>query len=340
MQGASASPVLSLSPSSPSFSSYSSANLAEIAARVVEEFRQQEPEDSENIFNVNWERQQQEEEEDRRGSSFDDDVASFSQQKREQEQEQEQEEEEEEFEFAVVCNKKQECSSITADEIFFNGQIKPLYPLFNRDLLLHNYDQYNAAAARAPAASSTAATTTTTTGRSSNRLPLGKLMSEERETSVSCSCSSSEADDLDNLPPGTYCVWTPKPSKESQSPGRSCKKSHSTGSSKRWKFRDLLYRSNSDGKDTFVFFTPLGTGNHHNNKKTTAAAHHRHRHQDIQDYNKSSSGSATGTGKAANKATVNKEHYVRNRSLKEEDKKRSFLPYRQDLVGFFSNVNM
>lgn len=333
MQGASASPVLSLSPSSPSFSSYSSANLAEIAARVVEEFRQQEPEDSEDIFNINWERPQEEEEEGRGGSNFDDDVALFSQQKHEEE-----EEEEEEFEFAVVCNKKQECSSITADEIFFNGQIRPLYPLFNRDLLLHDYDQNDAAApSPAPVASPT---TTTTTGKSGNRLPLGKLMSEERETSVSCSCSSSEADDLDNLPPGTYCVWTPKPSKESQSPGRSCKKSHSTGSSKRWKFRDLLYRSNSDGKDTFVFFTPLVTGNHHNKKTTAAARHRHHRRQDSQDYNKSSSGSATGTGKAVNKAAVNKEHYVRNRSVKEEDKKRSFLPYRQDLVGFFSNVNM
>lgn len=323
MQGAGASPVLSLSPSSPSFSSYSSANLAEIAARVVEEFRQQEPEDSEDIFNINWVR---EEEEDTRESNFDDDVELFSQKQKH--------EEEEEFEFAVVCNKKQEWSSITADEIFFNGQIKPLYPLFNRDLLFHNYDHQNNAAP-APAPSST-----TTTGRSSNRLPLGKLMSEERETSVSYSCSSSEADDLDNLPPGTYCVWTPKPSKkESQSPGRSCKKSHSTGSSKRWKFRDLLYRSNSDGKDTFVFFTPLVSSNH-NNKKTAAAAAAPHHHQDIKDFHKSSSSaSATGTGKAANKATTVQERYARNRSVKEEDKKRSFLPYRQDLVGFFSNVN-
>lgn len=334
MQGAGASPVLSLSPSSPSFSSYSSANLAEIAARVVEEFRQQEPEDSEDIFNINWVR---EEEDDTRESNFDDDVELFSQKQKHKEEE----EEEEEFEFAVVCNKKQEWSSITADEIFFNGQIKPLYPLFNRDLLFHNYDhQNNAAPAPAPAPSP-APSSTTTTGRSSNRLPLGKLMSEERETSVSYSCSSSEADDLDNLPPGTYCVWTPKPSKkESQSPGRSCKKSHSTGSSKRWKFRDLLYRSNSDGKDTFVFFTPLVSSNHNNKKTATAAAaaaaHHHHR--DIKDSDKSSSASATGTGKAANKATV-QERYARNRSVKEEDKKRSFLPYRQDLVGFFSNVN-
>ena len=82
----------------------------------MEEFRQQKPEDSEDIFDINWERERQQEE-DRRGSNFDDDVVLFSQQKREQEKEEEEEEEEgeEEFEFAVVCNKKQECSSITAE---------------------------------------------------------------------------------------------------------------------------------------------------------------------------------------------------------------------------------
>ena len=86
----------------------------------MEEFRQQEPEDSEDIFDINWERERQQEE-DRRGSNFDDDVVLFSQQKHEQEEEEEEEKEEEEeegeeeFEFAVVCNKQQECSSITAE---------------------------------------------------------------------------------------------------------------------------------------------------------------------------------------------------------------------------------
>ncbi|RVW53121.1 hypothetical protein CK203_080653 [Vitis vinifera] len=82
------------------------------------------------------------------------------------------------------------------------------------------------------------------------RRPLRKLLIEERGTD---SCSSSEADELEGVPPGTYCVWTPK---VAESPPARCRKSNSTGSSKRWKFRDFLHRSNSDGKDTFVFLTP------------------------------------------------------------------------------------
>lgn len=31
--------------------------------------------------------------------------------------------------------------------------------------------------------------------------------------------------------------------------------------------------------------------------------------------------------------------YVQNRSMKEGEKRKSYLPYRKDLVGFFTNVN-
>ena len=58
------------------------------------------------------------------------------------------------------------------------------------------------------------------------RLPLRKLLIEERETA---SCSSSEADELEGVPSGTYCVWTPK---AAESPPGRCRKSNSTGSSK------------------------------------------------------------------------------------------------------------
>jgi hypothetical protein len=81
--------------------------------------------------------------------------------------------------------------------------------------------------------------------------PLRKLFYEDRET---FSCSSSEADDIDSLELRSYCVWTPK--KEEGSPG-SCKKSSYTWSnSKRWKFKDFIHQSNSDGKDTFMFLMP------------------------------------------------------------------------------------
>ncbi|KAJ0106489.1 hypothetical protein Patl1_18034 [Pistacia atlantica] len=222
--------------------------------------------------------------------------------------EEEEEEEEEEFEFALVCRRPD--SPISADEIFCNGQIRPIYPVFDTSLLLNDTDIN-----QNTENNNSSSTRSSSSSKSSHRLPLGKLMSEERESTTSC--SSSEAEDLDNLQPGTYCVWAPKAnSRHQDSPGRSCKKSNSTGSSKRWKFRDFLYRSNSDGKDTFVFLAP--------NKKTT-----------------DKKVAAEESGKEnKGKVKVVEEHYVKNhQAIKEEDKKKSFLPYRQDLVGFFNNVN-
>ncbi|XP_044476765.1 histone-lysine N-methyltransferase SETD1A-like [Mangifera indica] len=225
------SPLLSLSPSSPSFNSYSSANLAEIAARVVEEFKKESDLDSsiyewetESLFSEEREREECEKNQD-------------SNKNQEDEQEDENDEEEE-FEFAIVCRRSD--SAISADEIFFNGHIRPIYPVFDTSLLL-NDTSINQNAENNNSSSSTPSLKTST------RLSLGKLMSEERE--MTTSSSSSEADDLDNLQPGTYCVWKPKArSPHQDSPGRSCKKSNSTGSSKRWKFRDFLYRSYSDAK--------------------------------------------------------------------------------------------
>ncbi|KAF2315926.1 hypothetical protein P3X46_023380 [Hevea brasiliensis] len=273
---------IALSPSSPSFNSYSSGKLAEIAARVTQEFSN----DDSNCFS--WKTKQHfppsmQKREDHKKLGADDD-------------DEDDDDDEEEFEFAIVCT-EQDASPIPADEIFYNGQIRPIYPLFNTDLLMDGEELSKPA--------STVSDQSQTAKR--NRLPLRKLFSEEQETT---SCSSSEADDLENVPAGTYCVWTPKKGKES--PG-TCKKSSSTGSSKRWKFRDLLYRSNSDGKDNFVFLTPA--------KKSSERV--------MED-------EACKENKEKDKI---KEHYAKGRALKEEDKRRSFLPYRQDLVGFLSNVN-
>lgn len=282
---AQASPLLSLSPSSPSFNTYSSVNLAEIAARVVEEFRLQ---DSDSEFE-SWSHLQSdlllnhdlnEDVLDEDGNNEDDD-----------------------FEFAFVC-REPDSSPISADEIFYNGQIRPIYPypLFTSDF--------------GGSSDSTAITATTSSKspKSSFRSPLRKLLSEDREPSAS-SCSSSEADELDGVAPESYCVWTPKRT-EADDQGR-CKKSNSTGSSKRWKLRDLLHRSNSDGKETFVFLTP--------SKKNGAEE-------------------AKAAAIASERVKVNvKDHlyHVKSncRRLNEGDKRRSFLPYRQDLVGLFSNVN-
>lgn len=291
------SPVLSFSPS---FNSYSAGRLEGIAARVVEEFRH----DSEgDVFYS--------EGEDPPGKG----TLKYQLQVEEEQVKDESVDEEDDFEFSFV-GRESESSPISADEIFFNGQIKPYFPIFNRDLLstedADNIDDLKPLNRQSP-----------------GRTPLRKLLNEERD---SPSSSSSEADELEGVLPGTYCVWAPKP--PDASPGR-CKKSNSTGSSKRWRFRDLLPRSNSEGKDTFIFLTSSGSS-----KKRVEKS----KPNDVSKEVRTSSevkvtGTSIGKGFAGENASAHEMHYVRSRAVKTVDRRRSFLPYRQDLVGFFANVN-
>ncbi|XP_059303803.1 uncharacterized protein LOC132055820 [Lycium ferocissimum] len=256
-----------------SFNNYSNRNqLAEIADRVVEEFRFENGTDDD---------------------FFVDDNGGFREVKDENE-------DDDEFEFSFV--KESEISPVAADEIFYNGQIRPIYPIFNRDLLSNNNDDNIIFGSSNSNTNSNSAS-----GKPKTiRLPLRKLFLEE-EREANSSCSSSEADDLESIPAGTYCVWRPKETENS------CKKSNSTGSSsKRWKFRNLLYRSNSDGKDTFVFLTPSFKKKENKLEKPTMK-----------------------TDNAPPKGTPKSMNYVKNGG----EKRKTYLPYRQDLVGFFANMN-
>lgn len=189
---------------------------------------------------------------------------------------------------------------VSTDEVLSDSQIGPVFPVFNRDLLLQDGEAKTL------------------------RFPLKKLFMEERDATSS---SSSDADELEGIPEGTYCVWRPK--QVPPSPER-CKKSSSTGSaSKRWRFRDLLRRSNSDGKDSFVFLTP--------SKREEKADL-----TDKSDHSKETRTAAAGKAKtkviSGEKASAHEIFYMKNRAIKEGDKRQSFLPYRRDLVGFFANV--
>ncbi|KAK6123483.1 hypothetical protein DH2020_042772 [Rehmannia glutinosa] len=277
--------VISLSPS---FNSYSNTKLAEIAARVVEEFGSEE-------FYDEFYFEREENSSAGRIEEEDEDAG-----------------EDEEFEFAFVTTRDSDLSSpISADEIFQNGQIRPVYPVFNRDLFLGRrvgFENENEKENVVPNSGSDKGPAV--------RLPLRKLFIEERETTMTVTSSSfsSEADDeLDGVPAETYCVWRPK--EDAAADGR-CKKSSSTGSiSKRWKFRDLLHRSHSDGgKDRFVFLGPSNSGRRkENDEKVKTPA---------------------GAGKVK---TLSPTPPSYNRDGGE--KRRSYLPYRQDLVGLFANVN-
>ncbi|CAK9154289.1 unnamed protein product [Ilex paraguariensis] len=203
----------------PSFNSYSSGRLADIAVRVSEELRH-ESELGDN------EAQRIDSSNDRNGEQDDD------------------------FEFALVRGD----TDALADEIFYDGQIRPVFPIFNRDLLENDADDREIKASD---------------DVSSIRIPLRNLFVREREEGEHepepPSSSSSEVDELESVPEGTYCVWRPKVVESSPS---ECKKSNSTGSaSKRWKIRDLLRRSNSDGKDSFVFLTPKAREEKHPKEK-------------------------------------------------------------------------
>ncbi|KAK8619094.1 hypothetical protein V6N13_133061 [Hibiscus sabdariffa] len=211
----------------------------------------------------------------------------------------------EEFEFSINLEESPETSS---------------FPIFNRDLLSNGEEGKDDEVKEAV------------------RIPLRDLFISDGH--LPSSSSSSEADELEGLPAETYCVWKPKQSPVS-SPNR-CTKSKSTGSSssRRWRLiKDLLKRSNSDSK--FSASSSLFFNFDHNkstidkkheekaNEKTTAGA-------GAAAAKKKCDGEVTATKmKRVEKASAHEVFYVRNKALKEGDKRRSYLPYRRDLVGFF-----
>ncbi|KAF7129601.1 hypothetical protein RHSIM_Rhsim10G0021000 [Rhododendron simsii] len=237
---------------------------------------------------------------------------------------------------ADVANERPRASSSSSDfefafekaeEISHDAcEFRQIFPVFNRDILFgDNHDHPKDDGKR---------------DLSTILLPLKKLFDED----PSSSCSSSEVDELERVPEGTYCVWRPKsvklasPSLDAIDDAEArCKKSNSTGSaSKRWKLRDLLLlrRSNSDGKgSSFVFLTPKSTARDHL-KETEDSKERR-------NSGEAGKGKAKGAAAAAGEkaASAHEVFYVQNRASKEVDKRKSYLPYRKDLVGFFASVN-
>ncbi|XP_055827356.1 uncharacterized protein LOC129895650 [Solanum dulcamara] len=220
----------------------------------------------------------------------------------------------EDFEFSLVSENPDNSTT----EFIYDGQTKfqkPIFPVFNRDLLLKDVSYVKKVN-----------DLESENVDSSIRIPLRNLFLEEGE-----STTSSSVDDIETIPPGTYCVWKPKMSEPS--PGK-CKKSKSTGFvSKRWpRIRDLLRRSNSEGKveDSFVFLTP---------KKTIEKVTGKSKNSSTEVVKmagklKQTTGSYITGGEKVSPAA----HQALCRAGKEADKNRrkSYLPYRQDLIGFFA----
>ncbi|XVE85076.1 hypothetical protein DITRI_Ditri17bG0063100 [Diplodiscus trichospermus] len=221
--------------------------------------------------------------------------------------EMEDEEEDEEEEFSFVCLNL-DGTPISADDAFENGQIRPLFPLFNQDLLFADDD---------------GSILKFEEGDVSLRPPLRKIFVEDSPETTSSSSSD---------PAGPYCEWRGGRTVEETSPD-TCKKSNSTGFSKLWRFRGLVHRSSSDGKDAFVFLN-------HPPPPPSIKTEKKHEKEE-----KNPKVKATGekpklkkekNGKTAS-LSAHEKLYVKNRAIREGDKRRSYLPYRQ--VGFFTNVN-
>ncbi|XP_059592306.1 uncharacterized protein LOC100852726 [Vitis vinifera] len=212
-------------------------------------------------------------------------------------------------------------SPISADDIFFNGQIRPMFPLFNRDLLFADSHEGDSEAS----------------GKASPlRPPLRKLFVEKSEHPSSS--SSSESDELEGVAPETYCAWSEKAVEAS--PG-ACKKSSSTGFSKFWRFRDLVLRSNSDGKDAFVFLDPSAAKAKtvQTDEKVERAKKIEKTEVSVEKINSGDGKVGGGKVKGEKRVSAHESLYIKNRALREGGRRKSYLPYRQDLVGFFTNVN-
>ncbi|XP_058776446.1 uncharacterized protein LOC131650757 [Vicia villosa] len=203
--------------------------------------------------------------------------------KREKDEVEEDDDDDEEFTFVFADPNG---SPISADDVFEKGQIRPIFPIFGQDL--HFTDDSD--------------------NESGSRSPVKKIFVESPSSSGKATSSTSAA-----VEEGTYCEWNPKVAK----------KSNSTGSSKLWKLRDPKLRSNSDGKDAFVFLNPA---------KVEKASSGETKNVVVRKVKV-----ASAKGKPA--PSAHEKHYMMSKARKESDKRKSYLPYRQELFGFFSSTN-
>ncbi|CAL0314061.1 unnamed protein product [Lupinus luteus] len=203
-------------------------------------------------------------------------------------QEEEEDEEEEEFTFMFT---NPDGSPISADEAFENGQIRQVFPVFNRDLLLS--DSYD----------------------SGLQSPIKKVFVHKIDnypSSTAAEGSESGPQSKSTVPSEFYCEWTPK----------TAVKSNSTGLSKLWRFKEHKLRSNSDGKDTLVLFHPPQA-------KAEKGSSSEVRNVMVKKVK----------AKTTSSSLAHEKHYVMYRAKKENEKHKSYLPYKQDLFGFFTNAN-
>ncbi|XP_052204005.1 uncharacterized protein LOC127809280 [Diospyros lotus] len=199
--------------------------------------------------------------------------------------------------FTFACLGDPE-SPVSADEAFHNGQIRPIFPVFDQNLAFAPDE------VELPI-----------------RPPVKKVFVEADSTSA-----------------GTYCEWS---GKEVEAPSPVvCKKSNSTGFSKLWRFRDLLSRSSSDGRDAFVFLNGSPAASSSRDDKTEKSEGASAKKAAAAGVKAKAKAKAKKSGKGQTPCNSAHElHYVRNKASREAERRRSYLPYRPELVGFFTNTH-
>ncbi|KAI3729013.1 hypothetical protein L6452_17659 [Arctium lappa] len=198
-------------------------------------------------------------------------------------------------------------SPVSADKPSGNRQIQPEFPLFDQNPL-----------------------------SGGNRLPIQPQVDKVFvESSQRATSSTSEYDEIECIAAGPYCTWSKQPATDNP---ELSKKSNSTGFSKLWRLRGKVGRCNSDGRDAFVFLKRSdrqSTSSKSVTKRTAVGG-------------SSVKSNATGGGKpkVVKKATKEQkanlsahEVYLKKKEQTEEERRRSYLPYRPEILGFFTNVN-
>ncbi|KGN51805.1 uncharacterized protein LOC105435701 [Cucumis sativus] len=171
--------------------------------------------------------------------------------------------------FSFVCLNP-DGSPIRAEDAFLNGQIRPVFPLFDQRILS---DDVNGTTSQ-----------------------LKNLFVEEF-TEI----------------PQTRASTTTAPAPVLG------KKSYSTGFSKLWRFGDKIRRSSSEGKEeAFLFLRSASSGSGEKAEKKTKKK--KKQQNETASY-------------------YHERHYARNRAENEVNKRKSYLPYRSNLMGFFTAPN-
>ncbi|XP_051149257.1 uncharacterized protein LOC127263976 [Andrographis paniculata] len=217
------------------------------------------------------------------------------------EDEDEDEEQEEEFSF---INGGELPSPVAAEDAFSEGRIKTVFPLFNQGFLLPD-DDPNSLIENLPIR------------------PAVKVFVETSEGSSGTAASAAGESEIS----GPYCEWSDRKAVEASEQGCSnCKKSNSTGFSKIWRLKELRgKRSNSDGRDAFVFLNSTQPPKKKAEESPAAAA--------------ARSSERKEKGKRTTALSAHEVYLKSKAKAGKERRTPTYLPYRPELVGFFTTLN-